>query len=119
MDKTTLVENKITAGQELLDGLKKEDIKIHDALWIYDNDDGYWKFIVTSPMVKTDGPLKLYKILDKIIRNKKINQLIYDSVTVMEPDNKTIKMLRNAYNVRNKFFKDISMKDSYIYFMNA
>jgi hypothetical protein len=118
MDKTILVEN-IDKGKILLDELKKERIKINDALWVYNEDDGYWKLIITSPLVKKEGPLQFYKMIDKIMRKRNIKSgLQYDVISVMEPNDNLIKMLRAAYEVRNKIFHNVPLQDAYIYFMS-
>lgn len=114
MDKKILVEEKINNGKNFLENLKNKHIKINDALWVYDEEHGYWKLIITSPIVKKEGPLHFYKIIDKIIKK---NALQYDNISVKSPDDNMIKMLKSAYGVRNKIYHNIPLNDTYIYFM--
>lgn len=116
MDKTILVTEKIKNGKSLLSSLKEKHIKINDALWVYDDNDGYWKLIISSPLVKREGPLSFYKKIDRLIKDSKLQ---YENISVKSPDDNLIKMLRSAYEVRSRLFQDVPMNDTYIYFMNT
>jgi hypothetical protein len=116
MDNAILVKEKIEKGKDLIDELIKEHYRIYDALWV--NDEGYWKLIISSPYVNSEGPLKLYKVLDRIIRKKElINYIQPDKISVIDPQDNLIKMLRAANTVRNKIFTDAPLEDTYIYFL--
>ena len=69
MDKTILVEERINKGKNFLENLKNKHIKINDALWVFDEEVGYWKLIITSPIVKKKGSLHFYKLIGKIIKD--------------------------------------------------
>jgi hypothetical protein len=118
MDKKTLVENKIEKGKILIDELKKL-IKINDALWVYDNEDGNWRLIITSPFLRKEGPLEFYKMINKIIYNKKdLGDLKFENISVKEPNDDLVKMLRAGHKMSQSFFGNHLYQDTYVYFMN-
>lgn len=117
MDKTILVENKISEGKALLDALRKRHITLKDAMWGYDEDQNSWKLIITSPVINKEGPLYLYGLIDKLLKKQKYKEIRLENIDVMDTNDIFIKLFRSAYKKRQKIYNDISLQDAYIYFI--
>lgn len=118
MDSATLVDNRIKNGQKIIDALKKKSIRIKDALWVYDEDLKKWKMFISSPLVKKEGPIKLYKAIDNILRNEINYELPLDSISVFEPNDNLIQMIKAAHGKRTDLLGFSPYEDTYIYFLS-
>ncbi|HRE39973.1 MAG TPA: hypothetical protein PLG90_01475 [Ignavibacteria bacterium] len=117
MDKTILVNNIINEGKTLLEKLKKDNIKVHDALWVLDEESNKWRLILSSPFVNEKGPLAFQKLLNKYIYEDNTKNLIYNNISVYPTNNDLIKSLRSIHKVKSKFYNENPYQDSYIYFL--
>jgi len=65
----TLSEQEIACGNELLGRIESAGIKVVAAYWVRDRtaEMGTWTLDIVSPEVDKDGPLSLYKRIQKLI----------------------------------------------------
>ncbi len=119
MDTTTLVDNKIEEGKTLLNDLEKEKVKLDDAMWGYDEDEHLWKLILTSPIVKEKGSLFLYNKINELLSERKYRGIKLENVKVLDTNDLFMQIFRPAFEKRQEVFKDVSLKDGYIYFLHS
>lgn len=69
----SLSNNKLDLGRELLNELKKTNLKINVALWLYELDSQEWRLILSIQDYNTLDIKKIYQEIDQILRNMKSN----------------------------------------------
>jgi len=96
----------LDAGKLLLELLDedKKNIPITAAFWLLDSENRTWRYILASPIVDTEGPLRAYKIIHKIVRTYNEStrhygepaRLTLQDITVVSPDEPVVDLLRTA-----------------------
>jgi hypothetical protein len=67
MDKTVLVEQDIKEGERLLRALDQAEVPVTGALWLYRSEADVWRYVIASPLVEQEGPLKTYARIDAVL----------------------------------------------------
>ena len=96
--KESLTEAMIAAGAELTRRLDETHWPVDASLWLYIPDNNQWRFVVASPTIATEGPKKGYKrVQDALSQLEKMSAaLSLQNISVVEPDDPLIKLLRTA-----------------------
>lgn len=133
MDKSTLVENVIKAGKELLDKLDKDGFDVKAALWYYLSEPAEWRLILASSTVDKEGPKKAYEKIQSQIREleqhyKKTNEhfdLSLENISVVSPNNNLIKLIKSVIKTKKgvisnlrftrNVINNVLIEDAYIY----
>jgi hypothetical protein len=55
MDTTTLVEESIADGEQLISHLKQNGFDVDVAFWVHTSEEGLWFLYIASPVVDTEG----------------------------------------------------------------
>lgn len=63
MDSTTLVRERVGAGEKLLTRLRERALEVVAACWAKTIDDGQWYLYLVSPRVDTEGRVAVYKVV--------------------------------------------------------
>ena len=97
---------------------------VNAALWFFDQNSDTWKYILSTPKVDKEGPLKVYQEIQNLLREGKeaialkdisvvspTNSLILNLKTAITTPSKAISGIRFSRNVVNNFF----IEDAYIY----
>ncbi len=122
--KDQLTNEMVAAGRELTEQLAIRDSTLVSALWLYDPESNQWRFVVASPRVDTEGPLKVYEIVEQTLHEKGI-KLPLKNVSAWSPTNPIIVALKSTLRVggpadvrftRNRV-NDVYIDDSYILFL--
>lgn len=71
-DKTSLSEADLVAGRRLIDALARRGIEVAAAMWLLLTDQKVWRLYLASRYVETEGPLKLYRIIEDTLREEGI-----------------------------------------------
>lgn len=129
MVKTFLVEKDITEGKLLIKELDNADFDVHAAFWLYESDGEYWRFVIASDVVETEGARKGYEQINNIINEHKdtISINLID-ISAWSPNHPLIRSLRTVIQTTptqiadirfsSKTINNIYIDDAYIYRMH-
>lgn len=125
MDKTTLVEKDIKDGERLIRALDEADFQVHSALWFYLPESDKWRFIIASPLIDKEGPIKAYTCLRQKLANlsPSIGTSLKD-ISIVSPNDDLIKLLKVAISTgpgisgirfTRNVINNVFIEDVYIY----
>ena len=125
MDSTTLVTPDIPVGRRITEALDSAAIPLTASLWFFDPDASEWRLIVASPQVDEIGPLKMYGLIQKVLK-KLINQidLPLRKISAVSPNDPLIRLLRSAVKTgtgisgirfTHNTINGVFVEDAYIY----
>ncbi len=127
MASTILVKEYREIGWELLDGLSDAGFEVQGAYWQYLPDSESWRLHLVTPLRDRVGSNAAYTQLQEIIN--KMSEEVRDefsvmSVTLVSPDSKQAKELRERYGVveeNRARVRRISLDydEAYLYFLQA
>lgn len=73
--------------------LDENGVPITAAFWFFDPESQTWSYILASPRVTTDGPLTVYKTLQKYVGQV---ELTLQDIAVVSPHEPLVDLLRTA-----------------------
>ncbi len=129
MDKPTLVDADMKAGEALLKKLDKIKFDVKAAFWFYMPDSEEWRLFLALPLFDEKGPKKTYEEVQSLLPRLKEEleqdyELTLQNISVVSPSDDLIKLLKTAVktgpgvshirfarNVVNNVF----IEDAYIY----
>jgi hypothetical protein len=94
MVKDLLVSNVVRGGEELLRALDKAEFPVDAAFWLLDVETERWKYFIASPVVDKEGPLHVYRELQKYIGAS--SELALQDIAVVSPRDRTVELLRKG-----------------------
>lgn len=56
-----LSEHMISAGAKLIERLDANNSEVKSAFWLFFPEDRFWRLIIASPLVTSEGPKSFYK----------------------------------------------------------
>lgn len=122
MDKKTLVEPEIEAGQALVHELERAGLPIASAMWVKRTEDVAWRFYVATPNVETYGPKSVYGLVDKVLRKKEIPSITVDDVSVSNTTNHFVNSIaralpstRSLVTLGSSTFDDVHVDSAIVY----
>jgi hypothetical protein len=122
MDKKTLVDEDIKAGQQFVRELEVAGLPIASAMWLRRPEDETWQFYLATPDVEKYGPLSVYTFADRLLRQKNIPRLTIDDVAVANTTNHFVNSVSRALNVTNRVvrvinctFDNVQVSDAVVY----
>ncbi|WP_099354494.1 hypothetical protein [Fredinandcohnia onubensis] len=129
MVKTFLVEKDINEGKILIKELDNANFDVHAAFWLYESDGEYWRFVIASDVVETEGARKAYEHINKIINeNKDTISINLIDISAWSPIHPLISSLRTVIQTSptqiadirfsSKTINNIYIDDAYIYRMH-
>jgi hypothetical protein len=68
MDTSVLVESDREEGARLLQAVDQEGIPVSGALWYYNPLSDSWRYMLSTPLMDTNGPAEVYRRIDTILR---------------------------------------------------
>jgi hypothetical protein len=125
MDKPTLVDSDMKAGEELLNKLDEAKFDVKAALWFYMEDSEEWRLILASPVVDTEGRKKAYETVQ--LQLQELNgrfDLSLRNISLVSPGDKLIKLLKTTIKTGKKIshirftrnvINNVFIEDAYIY----
>ncbi|WP_026574245.1 hypothetical protein [Bacillus sp. UNC438CL73TsuS30] len=97
MVKTTLVERDFVDGEILLRELDLAHMKVHSAMWLYDSEVDYWKFIIASEIRDAEGPKAAYTFVWNVLKQMENAGVSVgfslENILVVSPNDSLIKNL--------------------------
>ena len=126
MDRTTLVGIDKEGGKRLLEALDRKGLAIRSAFWFYFPEPEEWRLVLATPIVKKEGPLKTYSLIQSVLQGlDPPPDILFRHITVMSPDDTLIETLRNVVITELDSVEDIlvverivdgfHIDDTYIY----
>jgi hypothetical protein len=125
MDKTALVEKDIKDGETLIKALDKTDFQVHSALWFYLPESDEWRFIIASPLIDKEGPIKAYTYVRKeLAKLSPPVGISLKNISIFSPNNDLIKLLKVAITTgpgisgvrfTRNVINNVFIEDVYIY----
>jgi len=128
MDRKVFVEdyNKyISEGKLLIEKLDRELFPVKSALWFYYADSNSWKFLIASSKLEEDGPIKVYKTIQRILEKENFNSLTLNDISIITTSHDLIQLLASAISTGEKSIAGIRfqantinntyIEDAYIY----
>ena len=101
MVETTLTDNLIRSGEDLVRRLDESDLTICAALWFYFSDLDVWRLVLGIKETDELGPKEVYRKIQSVLHKLKKSQgqdfcLSLDEITVIEPKAPLLELLRLA-----------------------
>lgn len=124
MDKATLVDIDITAGERVLQILDRASFKVRVALWLYSSEFEAWRLIIASPLVDAEGPQKAYIRLLSALRASDPDLTANLTITLVSPKDSLMRALRrrfgtassvNGMRLGNNVIDGVFVEQAYVY----
>lgn len=125
MDKSTLVDADMKAGEALLKKLDEDKFKVRAALWLYMPDPEEWRLVLALPDIDADGPKKAYeKVQSELQELDGRSELSLENISLVSPRDKLIKALRTIIKTGKEIshirlsknvINNVFIEDAYIY----
>jgi len=97
MDKATLVDIDIKAGERVVEILDKAGFKVTVALWLYSSEFESWRLHIASPLVDTEGPREAYVQLFSALRSSEPDLASAVTITLVSPKDPFMRSLRRIF----------------------
>ena len=126
--KDQLTESMVATGMALTEQLVRADLDVVCALWFYDMESNQWRFLVASPRVDSDGPLRVYEIVQDVLKRPalKASGLKLQNISAIPPSHPVVKAIRSMFknqagftNIRfsRSMINNVLIEDSHIIFL--
>src|ERR1700682_1679623 len=99
MDKATLVDIDIKAGERVLQILDNAGFKVNIALWLYSSEFEAWRLYIASPLVDTKGPKEAYLQLFSALRSIEPDLASAVTITVVSPKDPFMRSLKRTFGM--------------------
>lgn len=113
MDKATLVDADLQAGQQLVKRLGALDITVDVADWLQDDETGDWRLVLSSPDLKRPGAKRVYDAVVSILGHPYDSTLELDNVRVLGPGDGVVRDLKARVRT-NTDLQDIKLDGLYL-----
>lgn len=102
MDKELVVGSQLTqemcdTGRYMLEQLDINDCQVVGALWFYFSEGQEWKYIVSTPLLKSSGPKEIYRIIDRINEGSSGKTISLNSILMAQPNHPLIELLSYSF----------------------
>jgi hypothetical protein len=94
--KETLTEEMKREGAMLTRALDEAGWPLMASFWYYESDDNFWKLMLASPRVRTEGPREAYGAVIDALDALHQSRRNLKHITVIEPDHPLVKRLASA-----------------------
>ena len=129
MDKPTLVDADMMAGEALVKKLDKSDFDIKAAFWFYMSEPDEWRLFLASPLVDEKGPKEAYKKVQAQLPKLKKEftrdyELSLQNISLVSPKDNLITLLKTAVKTgpgishirfARNVINNVFIEDAYIY----
>ncbi len=129
MDKPTLVDADMKAGEALLGKLDEADFNTKAAFWLYLSEPEEWRLFLALPLVDEKGPREAYKQVQSQLPKLKEEleqgyELSLQNISLVSPNDDLIKHLKTAVKTgpgvshirfARNVINNVFIEDAYIY----
>lgn len=118
-----LTSEMVEAGENLLRELDRHKFPAKTVLWLYEDERDEWSLVIATPHLRSMGPLKNYKSVQKVMR-KIETPLTLPSVALVDTKDRFIKELKtrtrrraaaSAVRLSHAYIGGRFIEDAYIY----
>ncbi len=90
-----LTEKMIAAGRRLLRELDRSGFQACAAFWFLQDEPRMWQFIVASPLVSEEGPLKSVERIDRVLQSLGPEEEIipFENISAREPSDRIVRLV--------------------------
>lgn len=98
-----LSEQMITAGSKLVERLDVSNSEVKSAFWLFSPEERFWRLIVASPLVITEGPKNFYKRIVAVnqLATEKEWVISLNDIGVVGTDHQIVQLIRHAIGTGN------------------
>jgi hypothetical protein len=103
MVKEILTKGMIQAGADLVRRLDAAHLEVNAALWLYIPDANLWRLVIASPVVKAEGPKRVYQKIQLVLSQAPddADKVTLSDISVIEHMDPLITLLRTAVKTGN------------------
>lgn len=103
--KDQLTDSMMESGRILTRRLAETPLELECALGLYDLDSNQWKFVFSSPLVDKDSPLRVYEVVQEVLRGESLKKsgLKLRNITAVPSHDPLTKAIRSAFKVEGSF----------------
>lgn len=99
MVKTSLVEQDLKIGAQLVRLLDEAGIDVRAALWLYSEETKRWKLVIHTPLYESHGPLEAIHAILTVMQNEiPREQLSSTDIIVTGRRNEVVRALHTKYH---------------------
>ena len=92
---TTLTDQLISGGGNLIKELDSSGIYVDGALWLYFPEEGFWKLMLSFPDIEKEGPKFFYEKVQKALSKlTEKDSLSLDDVALAKPNAPLMRLLK-------------------------
>lgn len=97
MDKTTLVDDDVRSGRDIIAWLAASGMPVDEAFWMYQDPTEEWRLFLSSPWVDEKGIRTTYLVLSNALhKSPLLRQLPIRRISVLSPSDPLIKTARSS-----------------------
>lgn len=118
-----MVASLFQTGEELIRRLDSSHVPIQAAFWLWDEESKRWRLFIASPLVATEGPLAVYRILQEHLTAG--GPFTLQDISVVSPNNRFVSLFRSALHTgpadlegirfTGNTIKSVFIDDAYVY----
>jgi hypothetical protein len=119
-----LVKDLIEDGRVLLKALQREKFPVSAAFWVKIPDSERHRLVIASTVAKESGHLEAYRRLQTILKSVPLEQLSFEDISVLGPNEADYKALRTTaagpgleMGPSGGKLRDAAFEDAYIYYL--
>jgi hypothetical protein len=118
-----LTSEMVQAGEHLLRELDRHKFPAKTALWLYQEEPDEWSLVIATPHLRSVGPLKIAKSVQKVISRSETS-IRLSSLALVDTKDRLIKGLSTSFGKRaaasgvrlsHAFIGGRFIEDAYIY----
>jgi hypothetical protein len=113
MDQDTLVRPDLDAGRELIRRLESAGSPVDTAYWLQDDETGIWQLVISSPLVASRGPRRIYDEIWKILLDLHTTDLNRHEISVVGPYSSLVRDLKEQVGT-GEDLQEIRLDDLHI-----
>jgi hypothetical protein len=124
-----LTDEMISAGHALVEEVRKSNLQIVAAFWLYYDEAERWRLVLASKRFNNEGPLALYRELDKLIYDKDRQEVFgirLENTTFVDASDELVRALASANQLGmiagkrlpRSYFSGQYVEDIYVYFID-
>ncbi len=90
-----LTEKMIAAGKRFLQELDRSEFHACAAFWFFQEEQRRWQFVVASPLVWEEGPLKAFEMIDQVLQSlgPEEETIPFENISARDPSDRIVRLV--------------------------
>jgi hypothetical protein len=101
------------AGHELVRRLESTGVPVDAAYWLQDDETGIWQLVLSSPLVASHGPWRIYDEIGKILLDLGTTDLNRHEISVVGPHSSLVRDLKEQIGT-GEDLQEVRLDDLYV-----